>query len=109
MGNIEYYYHSGSEVTREEYVEEMLKRIGKAVFVKYYYEFKREDSSYFEFMTEDYSPGSKKRRAGCAVSLFRQELNGDALSNVAASQRVDEKTRRLARYVYSCEFGTVMK
>lgn len=108
MGKVEYYYYSGCELTREEYVEEMLKKVGKALFVKYYYEFKRQDSSNIGIITENYSDDSKRRRTGCAVSLFRQGLSDSALLNIANSKRLDESVRSIAKCIYSCEFDKVM-
>ena len=101
---VEYYYISGGEVSRDEYIEIMLGKIGKEIFARYYYDFKREDPDLYKVIEEPYSISSKKRRTSYAISLFRQGLAKDALYKVAKAKRIDPVMARYAAAVYSCEF-----
>ncbi len=101
---VEYYYIAGAEVTREEYVDMMLRKIGKEIFAKYYYDFRRLDFEVYSLINENYTEKSKKRRTSLAISLIRQGLAEDALLNIASAKKIDPVIARLARSIYSCEF-----
>lgn len=103
--DVEYYYIAGAEVSRKEYVDIMLKKIGKEIFAKYYYDFRRLDPRVYSVITEEHTEGSKKRRTSMAISLIRQGLAGDALLNIAFAKKVDPAIARLARSIYSFEFN----
>jgi len=104
MQQVEFYYLSGDEMTREEYVEAILCKIGKPIFVKYYDDFKRLDPDLYNVIAEDYTEASKKRRTGYAISLIRQGLAEDALLNIARSKKIGGEYSALAGCIYSCEF-----
>ena len=99
-----YYYRSYGTVTRDQYVEDTLKFIGKVVFVRYYYDFRRQDPGVYTVITEDYTEASKKRRTKYAISLFRQGLEKHALQNVMNSKRIERCYSDMAKSIYSCEF-----
>ena len=99
----EFYYRSYGTLTKAQYVEDILTLIGKAVFVKYYYDFKRLDPGLYNVITEDYTEGSKKRRTKYAISLFRQGLEKEALLNVMNSKRIDKCYSQMAKSIFSCE------
>ncbi len=100
----QYFYISGSQVTREEYVDVMLKKVGKEIFVKYYYDFRRLDPNVYTLISEDYTEKSKKRRTSVAISLIRQGLSEYALQNIANSKKVKPVAAKLARSIYFCDF-----
>lgn len=106
---VEYYYISGGEVSREEYIEIMLGKIGKEIFARYYYDFKRLDPDVYRVIEEPYSVSSKKRRTSYAISLFRQGLAKEALFKVATAKRIDPVMARYAAAVYSCEFREIIE
>lgn len=101
----EYYYIDCGQVTRREYIEAMLDAVGKAIFAKYYWEFRREDVSMYYVIEENYSEYSKKKRTSYAVSLFRQGLAKEALEIVGKARRIDPVLSAHARALYFCEFG----
>lgn len=101
----DYYYINCAQVTKEQYIEEMLDVVGKAIFAKYYWEFKTEDVSVYKLIEEKYSDYSKKRRTAHAISLFRQGLNKEALAVVASAKKIDPVLSAYARALYSCQFG----
>ena len=101
----EYYYIDCGQVTRRGYIEAMLDVVGKAIFAKYYWEFRREDISLYYVIEENYSDYSKKKRISHAVSLFRQGLAKEALEMVGRAKKIDPVLSAHARALYSCEFG----
>ncbi len=100
----EYYYFDGTEVTREEFVEMTLDAVGKSVFSKYYYDFKRGDPEVYKLIEENYSDNSKKKRTYHAINLFAMGLQKDALVRVMHAQKIDPALAAHAKAVYSIEF-----
>ena len=78
----------------------VLSSVGKATFVKYYYNFKNKNRNEcilgFE---EDYTEKAKGTRTGHAQRIFRENKHIEALEIIIASTRVDDLTRKKAREI----------
>ena len=88
----------------DEYIDEQIKKIGKRIFAKYYYEFKTLDSAVYECIEEDISEQSKIRRTRYAISLIKSGFSEKALRSIASSEKVDRETAALADSILTYEF-----
>lgn len=89
----------------EKYLENILNRVGKKTFIKYYYDFKNlnnlgeSDKIVVEKIQEDYTLKSKKSRTSKAKRIFREGLEINALETIINSPKVDvciiEKAKKI--------------
>lgn len=89
----------------EKYLENILNRVGKATFIKYYYEFKNlneleaSDRTVVEKIEENYTLKSKMSRTSKAKRIFREELEINALEIIINSPKVDLCTIEKAKKI----------
>lgn len=77
-----------------------LNSVGKATFVKYYFNFKNEsrDKCILKF-DENYTDKAKSARTGHAQRIFRENKHIEALNIIINSARVDDFTRKKAKEI----------
>lgn len=84
-----------------------LNSVGKAVFVKYYYQFKNESNqTCVAAITEPYTLHAKQTRTSTAKSIFREEMNLQALYIICTSSKVDSVTKAQAKKILLDELGS---
>lgn len=71
-----------------------------AVFVKYYYQFKKRNRAHvIASITEDYTEKSKGTRSSKAFKIFDNELQLDVLQMISESTRVERWVSSKAREI----------
>lgn len=86
-------------------INRVLNSIGKAIFIKYYYKFKNCNRDFcISSLEENFTDKAKSSRTGHAQSIFRNELEEEALLIIAASNRVDSVTSSTAKQILSNDF-----
>lgn len=79
---------------------ELLNRVGKAVFVKYYNDFKTKSSQEcIKAISEPYTDKSKTSRTSKAKRIFRENMHGEALRLITESNRLDESIKTRAKEI----------
>ena len=87
-------------------VEGLLNNIGKAVFVKYYYNFRDKSRDYcITHIIENFTEKAKSSRTGHAQAIFKDNNEKEALINITNSKRLSEHTREEAKRILTIEFG----
>lgn len=78
----------------------MLNCVGKAVFVKYYYDFKtKSNQECIKAISEPYTAKSKATRTSKAKRIFRENMHGEALRIIIESNRIDEAVKKRAKEI----------
>lgn len=81
-------------------LRKLLKDVGMAVFIKYYYDFKsKENKECVSIIEEPYTPKSKSGRTSKAKQIFRNDLQIDALRTITNSNRIDESIIKKAKEI----------
>ena len=83
-------------------VLQTLNKIGKQIFVDYYYIFKEDDSPE-EQLPEEFTLNSKRSRTSSARKLFRENKNINALEIIIKSDRLDDDIIERAKVIYQSE------
>jgi hypothetical protein len=83
-----------------EKLNERLKSIGKAFFVKWYYQLK--NGNYSE-ISEDYADKSMKTRKSNSKQIFDNNLQVEALEIIINSSQVDSDTIKSAEKILKDE------
>ena len=89
-----------------EDLDTMLNKIGKRIFVDYYYIFKTDDSPEDKLIDEGFTLNSRRSRSSSARRIFRDGLHLAALKNIIQSPKIDEETLVKAKYLLAVETGT---
>ena len=79
-------------------VNELLKKIGKSLFVEYFNVFKSRSDAY-KYLPIKYSSSSRRLRTTYALQIFAKGLEVDALQVIVNSNRVDIKTKEKANKI----------
>jgi hypothetical protein len=87
-----------------DYVMDLLNRMGKAVFVDYYYVFKKDDSPE-EKLPHTFTLNSRRSRTSVARRIFRENLAIKALELIVSSSRLEDDVVRKARQILQEEQG----
>ena len=91
-------------MSEQTYLDDILNRVGKSTFIKYYYDFRTQDTSMIiRKMDEPFTDKSKRSRTSKAIRLFRENINLEALERIIASIRVDDITLQKAKEIYLFE------
>lgn len=93
-----------SEEQSEEGLETLLNKIGKKIFVDYFYIFK-EDINPEEKLLDSFTLNSRRSRCSSARKIFKNDLVIDALKNILQSSRLDEVTLDAAKDILAKEVG----
>lgn len=83
-------------------LDELLKKIGKRVFVQYFHEFGDEGLSNQDVVAlleneESFQPQASAARVANARRIFSDNMEAEALSIIAASNRMEQKITDEAR------------
>lgn len=81
-------------------IESELKKMGKDVFLKFYDEFKKRDSSICKKVLTaktKYTANAINTRTSAGIRMFKDGRNIEALRHIIASSRLNESTRKLAQ------------
>lgn len=84
-----------NDYTFEE-LNKVLCDVGKAIFVKYFYDFTRKDNV---LVNENFTEKSKSSRTSKARSIFARKQEYEALKNIVNSDHVDEEWRNKAQEI----------
>ena len=85
-------------------LERVLNSVGKAAFVKYYYEFKNKSrEECIMLFDEAYTDNAKSTRTGHAQRIFREKKNREALEIIISSKRIDAETQKRAKEILAEE------
>lgn len=93
-----YYGEKVSKEDDEEDLENLLRKIGKQVFVDYYFTFKNSDNPE-DSLPDEFTINSKKSRTSTAKKIFRIGKNIEALDNIMNSDRLELSVREKAREI----------
>jgi len=86
------------------YVVDLLNRVGKEVFIKYYNNFKiKSNQECIRAITEPFTDKSKASRTSKAKRIFRENLHGQALKLIVESGRLDRAVISRAREIMNKE------
>lgn len=88
-----------------EDLDTMLNKIGKRIFVDYYYTFKIDDDPEDKLIDEDFTLNSRRSRSSSARRIFREGLHLEALKNIIQSSKLDEKIVEKAKNLLAAETG----
>ncbi|SMB82590.1 Antitoxin Phd_YefM, type II toxin-antitoxin system [Desulfonispora thiosulfatigenes DSM 11270] len=96
---------SESNEANDDSIEKLLNKIGKRIFVDYYYIFKEDNNPEEQLPSGDngFSLNSRRSRSSSARKIFREDLEIDALENIVQSSRLDDITLTKARKILSQE------
>ena len=87
-------------------VDRLLSSVGMRTFVKYYYNFKNQSRSYcIANFEENFTDKAKSSKTGHAQSIFKNNMEKDALLKIIHSSRVDDTTKLKATIILKNEFG----
>lgn len=89
-----------------EDLDTMLNKIGKRVFIEYYYIFKADDNPEDKLINEEFTLNSRRSRSSSARKIFRDGLQLSALTNIIQSPMLDEEILAKAKEVLAAETGT---
>lgn len=90
-------------------LETLLNKIGKKIFVDYYYVFKQNNNPEAALEVEGFTIASRRSRSSSARSIFKNNLQIVALNNIIVSDRVDYETIQKAKKILLSETGTVFE
>lgn len=93
-----------SEEQSDESLETLLNKIGKKIFVDYYYVFK-EDINPEERLSDNFTLNSRRSRSSSARKIFKNGMEIAALNNIIQSFRLDEDTLDNAKIILKNEIG----
>lgn len=88
-------------------LEALLNKIGKKIFVDYYDVFKRDNNPEHALEKEGFTLASRRSRSSSARSIFKNNLQVEALNNIIASIRIDMGTVKRAQDLLSEEYQCV--
>lgn len=81
-----------------------LNSIGKAIFVKYYYDFKTKSrEACIGCFSESFTDKAKSTRTGHAQRIFRENKHIEALEIIIQSNRLDDETISRAKEILLAE------
>ncbi|MEQ8154488.1 MAG: DUF1413 domain-containing protein [Clostridiaceae bacterium] len=95
-----------AEDLNEESLEVLLNKIGKKIFIDYYYVFKK-DLNPEEELPENFTLNSRRSRSSSARKIFKNGWEIAALNNIVQSYRLDEDTLVNARAILEKEAGDI--
>jgi len=90
------------EDLNDEGLENLLNKIGKKIFVDYFYIFK-EDINPEEKLPDSFTLNSRRSRCSSARKIFKNNLEIEALKNILQSSRLDEDTLETAKNIIENE------
>lgn len=85
----------------------LLNRIGKEVFIRYFDQFRDSvisNEEMIDLLPQEYALKSRRSRTAKARRIFREHLEEEALSVIAASEKVSAEVSEKARRLLA-EFG----
>lgn len=88
-------------------LETLLNKIGKKIFVDYYYVFKQDNNPEVALEMEGFTIASRRSRSSSARSIFKNNLQIAALNSIIASDRVDLETIQKAKEILESETNDV--
>ncbi len=88
-------------------LETLLNKIGKKIFVDYYDVFKSDNNPEQALEKEGFTLASRRSRSSSARSIFKNNLQIEALNNIIASIRMDMGTIKRAQDLLSEEYQYV--
>ena len=91
----------------DESVESLLNKIGKKIFIDYYYDFKEELN--LNEKLSMFTLASRRSRASAARRIFSRNLEIEALENIINSYRLDEDTLAKAKEILESESNLLKK
>lgn len=94
--------------TSSDGIEILLNKIGKKVFVDYYEVFKEDNDPEVALETEGFTLTSRRSRSSSARSIFKNNFQIIALTNIVNSDRVDVETREKAKALLEYEKNGVV-
>lgn len=94
--------------TSSDGIEILLNKIGKKVFVDYYEVFKEDNDPEIALETEGFTLTSRRSRSSSARSIFKNNFQIMALTNIINSDRVDVETREKAKALLEYEKNGVV-
>ena len=89
-----------------EDLDTMLNKIGKRVFIEYFYIFKADDNPEDKLINEEFTLNSRRSRSSSARKIFRDGLQLSALKNIIQSPKLDEEILVKAKEILEAETGT---
>lgn len=94
----------------EENLEVLLNKVGKKVFVDYYEIFKEDCEPEQKLRKEGFTLTSRRSRSSSARTIFKKNLQEEALKSILVSKRLDMETIKKATKLLEEESGdTVME
>lgn len=86
----------------------LLNPIGKACFIEHYYDFKnctnKQELAYKIFLANNNrKPDKNVTRIYCAMQLFNNHKDKEALNHIIQSSRLNEKTKKTAQKILTNE------
>lgn len=85
-------------------VNRLLNSIGKATFIKYYYNFKNKSRDYcIRAFEEDFTDKAKSSKTGHAQTIFRRGWEKGALEIIIASNRLEDEVILKAKEILRSE------
>lgn len=100
-------YKGENEAEREDILV-TLNKIGKKIFVDYYYIFKADDNPE-EKLPDKFTLNSRRGRSSSARRIFRNHQNLEALEIIINSDRLDSNTIQNAEQILTEEKGKPLK
>ncbi|MTI70074.1 MAG: DUF1413 domain-containing protein [Firmicutes bacterium] len=91
-----------TEDKNNESLEKLLNKIGKTIFVEYFYIFE-EDNNPENKLPDSFTINSRRSRSSSARKIFKKGLEIDALKNILKSSRLDEDTLNTAKKILENE------
>lgn len=86
-------------------VDRLLSSVGMRTFVKYYYNFKNQSRSYcIANFEENFTDKAKSSKTGHAQTIFKNNMEKEALLEIVHSSRVDDMSRLKAIDILKNEF-----
>ena len=86
-------------------LDRLLGSIGMRTFVKYYYNFKNQSRGYcIASFEENFTDKAKSSKTGHAQTIFKNNMEKQALLKIINSTRVDEMTKLRAKQIFDLEF-----
>ncbi|MBR0576458.1 DUF1413 domain-containing protein [Proteiniclasticum sp. BAD-10] len=92
-----------------EDIDTLLNKIGRRVFIEYYYVFKADDNPEEKLIKEEFTLNSRRSRSSSARKIFRDGLQVLALKSIIQSSKLDEEILARAKNILVAEIGDNLK
>lgn len=102
-------HNYGASPDSNENLETLINKVGKKIFVEYYYVFKDDDNPEEALKKEKFTLASRRSRSSTARKIFKEGMQIAALNNIISSARIGTSTINKAKEIIEKESSSAFE